>query len=223
MYDDGNETYIISSLYKKKTMKPLIVLFLLLSSLVFSQTKPDALMEYRMGNFEKAVSICRDEIASNPGNLDAHVVVSWSLVKLGDYQSAFNYAQNGMKLSRYDPRIIEILGEISYFQGKNAEALRYFQEYINFTSEGGRVDSVYYLMGEIFIRQGRFRHADIALSTAVHWQPKNADWWGRLGYARESFGDMLSAASAYEKALALNAGMTDVRRGLDRVRKNLQR
>jgi tetratricopeptide (TPR) repeat protein len=204
--------------------KPLIVLpLLVISSLIFSQTKPDALMEYRMGNFERAASICRDEIATNPNNLDAYVVISWSLVKMGDYQNALAYAQNGMKLSRYDPRIIEILGEISYFQGKNAESLQYFQEYINFTSEGGRVDSVYYLMGEIFIRQGRFRHADIAISTAVYWQPRNADWWGRLGYARERFGDMISAASAYEKALALNAGMADVRRGLDRVRKALQR
>jgi tetratricopeptide (TPR) repeat protein len=180
-------------------------------------------MEYRMGNFEEAVSICKSEIVADPKNLDAYVVVSWSLMKMGDYKNAFTYAQNGMKLSRYDPRIIEILGEISYFQGKNAEALQYFQEYINFTSTGGRVDSVYYLMGEIFIRQGRFRHADVALSTAVHWQPKNADWWGRVGYARESFGDMINAADAYEKALALNAGMTNARRGLDRVRKALQR
>ncbi|MDR0643752.1 MAG: tetratricopeptide repeat protein [Treponema sp.] len=202
---------------------PIVLPFLVFSPLIFSQTKPDALMEYRIGNFEKAVSICKNEISVNPNNLDAHVVIAWSLVKMGDYQSAFTYAQNGIKLSRFDPRIIEILGEISYFQGKNAEALRYFQEYINFASEGGRVDSVYYLMGEIFIRQGRFRHADIALSTAVHWQPRNADWWGRLGYARESFGDMASAASAYEKALALNAGMVDVRRGLDRVRKALKR
>ncbi|MDR0411956.1 MAG: tetratricopeptide repeat protein [Treponema sp.] len=205
-------------------MKSLIVLlFLVLSPLVFSQNSSDALMEYRMGNFEKAVSICQNEIAANPNNLDAHVVVSWSLMKMGDYQSAFVYAQDGIKLNRYDIRIIEILGEISYFQGRNAEALQYFQEYINFASEGGRVDSIYYLMGEVFIRQGRFRHADIALSTAVHWQPRNADWWERLGYARESFGDMMNAASAYEKALVLNAGMPNARRGLDRVRKALQR
>jgi tetratricopeptide (TPR) repeat protein len=197
------------------------LLLLLSASLVVAQTKADALVEYRTGNFEKAVSICKNDISANPKNIEAHVVISWSLIKLGQYEDAKAYARKGRNLSRYDPRIIEILGEVSYYQGLNREALQYFQEYINFAPEGGRIDMVYYYMGEIYIRIGKFRHADIALSTAVHWLPGNADWWARLAYARESAGDLTNAVPAYEKALALNSQLVDARRGLDRARKAL--
>jgi tetratricopeptide (TPR) repeat protein len=201
----------------------LFVLFLafLGREAVFAQTRPDALAEYRSGNYERAVSICVDEIAVNPGNLESHVVICWSLIRLGRYRDAMAYAGAGRDLSRYDARIIEILGEINYYEGRNAEALQYFQEYINLAPEGQRIDMVYYFLGEIYIRLGRFRHADIALSTAVHWVPGNAAWWIRLAYAREragDLGDLSNAVTAYEKALSLDSQLADARRGLDRVR-----
>ncbi|MDR2193149.1 MAG: tetratricopeptide repeat protein [Treponema sp.] len=186
-----------------------------------AQTKPDALVEYRTGNYEKAVSICREELAANANNIDTYVVISWSLVRLGRYEEAGTYALAGLNISRYDPRIIEVLGETSYYQGKNQDALRYFQEYINYAPEGGRIDQVYFFMGELYIRLGKFLSADIALSTAVHWQPNNAEWLTRLAYARESAGDYAHAVSAYEKALLINPQLTDARRGFERARKSL--
>jgi len=99
--------------------------------------------------------------------------------------------------------------------------LRYFQEYVNIAPTGARIELGYYYIGEIFIRTAKYRHADIALSTAVHWQPSNAAWWTRLAYARENAGDYIQAVEAYEKAIALNSQLTDARRGLDRVRQTL--
>jgi tetratricopeptide (TPR) repeat protein len=175
-------------------------------------------VEYRNGNYEQAVSICMNEITANPGNLESHVVICWSLIRLGRYRDALVYARAGWNISRYDARIIEILGEINYYEGQNNEALRYFQEYVNLAPEGQRIDMVYYFIGEIYIRLGRFRHADIALSTAVHWVPGNAAWWIRLAYARERAGDLSDAITAYEKALSFDSQLADARRGLDRVR-----
>jgi tetratricopeptide (TPR) repeat protein len=189
---------------------------------VFAQNQggagADALAEYKIGNYESAVTICKSELAQNPGNLDSHVVICWSLISLGRYEEALNYARQGRLLSRYDPRIIEILGEISYYQGRNTDSLEYFQEYVNLAPEGGRIDMVYYFIGEIYIRLGRFRHADIALSTAVHYVPGNARWWTRLAYARENAGELQAAVRAYEQALSLNAQYADARRGLERTR-----
>jgi tetratricopeptide (TPR) repeat protein len=190
---------------------------------VFSQTRPDALVEYRNGNYEQAAAICRNEIAASRNNLEAHVVLCWSLLRLDRYGEAMNYARAGLALSRYDARIVEILGEINYYEGKNDEALQYFQEYINLAPEGARIEMVYYFIGEIYIRLGRFRHADIALSTAVHWAPGNAAWWTRLAYARENAGDLAEAVTAYERALNLNSQLADARRGLDRARQALNR
>jgi len=117
--------------------------------------------------------------------------------------------------------VAEILGEIYFYQGNNNEALQYFQEYVNIAPTGSRIEQGYYFIGEIYIRMAKFRHADIALSTAVHWMPSNAAWWTRLAYARENAGDYIQAVEAYEKAIALNSQLTDARRGLDRVRQTL--
>jgi tetratricopeptide (TPR) repeat protein len=188
---------------------------------VFPQTAPDALNEYRQNNFERSVQICRDEIALNPNNLEAHVVICWSLIKLGRFDEALRFARTARSLSRYDARVAEILGEIYFYQGNNNEALQFFQEYVTIAPLGGRIEQGYYFIGEIYIRTGKFRHADIALSTAVHYAPNRADWWTRLAYARENAGDYVQAVEAYEKALSFNSQLADARRGLERVRQTL--
>jgi tetratricopeptide (TPR) repeat protein len=213
------------SIYRRSTLSLvrlscLVFLFLRISFLQ-AQTRPDALLEYRSGNYERAVTICKGEIDQNSRNLDSYVVICWSLLRLNRLEEAAGYARAGRNLSRYDVRITEILGEISYFEGRNIEALQYFQEYINLAPEGQRIDTVYYFLGEIYIRLGRYRHADIALSTAVHWMPGNASWWTRLAYARENAGDLAEAVAAYERALALDSQLADARRGLERVRRAL--
>lgn len=182
-----------------------------------AQTVPDALKEYRAGNFEEAVRICTAEIAANPQNLESHVVLSWSLVKLGRYDAAAETASSARNLNRYDPRAIEILAEARYYQGRNAESLSLFKEYVMLAPEGGRIDQAYYLMGEIFLRTAKFRHADMALTTAVRYVPGNATWWLRLGYARERAGETRFAVEAYEKALSLDPRSNDAKRALGRL------
>jgi tetratricopeptide (TPR) repeat protein len=202
----------------RKALLTTVIFFFLPVFWAGAQTRPDALLEYRSGNFEKAIAICKDEIKANQGNLESHVVLCWSLLRLGRYDEALNYARTGRNLSRYDARITEILGEIYYNKGQNTEALQYFQEYVNLAPEGQRIEMVYYYLGEIYIRLGWWKHADIALSTAVHWSPGNAEWLTRLAYARENAGDLAQAITAYEKALTLNPQLADARRGLDRTR-----
>jgi Flp pilus assembly protein TadD len=179
----------------------------------------DALKEYRSGSLDLAISICLDEIRSDPNNVESHIVLCWSLIKLGRHTEAETYADKARLLSRYDPRVIEIQGEIYYYQGRNAEALKLFQEYVNLAPDGGRIDMVFYFMGEIYLRLGRFRHADIAFTTAIRYVPGNAQWWNRLGYARENAGESQSAVLAYNQALSLNPQLTDAQRGLERLRR----
>ena len=207
----------------KANFKHFLACFLLfITAAAYAQNGfPDALAEYRAGSYQRAIQICRDEIEINPANLESHVVICWSLLRLNRYDEAMRHARAGRALSRYDARIAEILGEVNYYQGLNNEALQYFQEYVGLAPEGQRIEMVYYYMGEIFIRQGKFRHADIALTTAVHIMPGNASWWARLAYTRENAGDMVNAVEAYERALSLNSQLTDAQRGLDRIRRNM--
>ena len=191
--------------------------FVIFAVSLSGQTKPDALAEYRAGRYSAAEAICRSEIAADRQNMEAYVVLCWSLVKLGNFDEARSFAETALAVNPYDVRLIEIMGEISYYQGRNNAALKYFQEYISLAPEGQRIDIAYYYTGEIYIRQGRFRYADIALSTALHYLPGNARWHSRLAYARENSGELRDAAAAYEKALSLAPQLADAKRGLDRT------
>lgn len=195
----------------------ILIFFIFLTGVsVFSQVKPDALVLYNQGNYTKAVKVCREELESMPKNMDSYSVLTWSLIKLGKYKEALAEAKKALKISRYDARIVEILGEAYYHLGKNTESLKWFEEYVALAPAGTRIDSAYYYMGEIFIRLGEYNHADIAFTTAVHYSPHIARWWSRLGYAREMAKDYTYAVKAYKKALTLNPSLTDAQRGRDR-------
>ena len=200
-----------------RRLVPLALALLLAATLGFAQEKKDALELYRSGDFEAAIDTTRAELQEMPARLDAHAVLGWSLLKLRRYQEALESTQKAFTVSRYDPRIIEIAGESLYYLGRRQESLKYLEEYAAIAPTGGRIDTVYYLMGEIYIQQGRFADADIALSTAVYHSPNIADWWSRLGYAREKAGDATFALEAYNKALALNPNLAEAQRGKARV------
>jgi tetratricopeptide (TPR) repeat protein len=199
-----------------------LIVLISVTTPLFSQIKPDALAEYRNGNYEEAVAICKTELQENASNVDSYIVICWSLIKLTRYPEAREYARIVRAISKYDPRVSEILGEINFYEGHNREAFQYFQEYLNLSLEGTRTETVYYFLGELYIRQGQFRRADIAFSLAVHWQPQNTFWITRLAYAQEKSGDYQIAAATYQRALKLDARFADALHGLERTRQAMK-
>ena len=199
------------------------VLISILSVSVYSQTtKPDALKLYNDGYYKEAILICEEEIALNPNNMDSYSVLCWSLVANKQYNEAETRATEARKINAYDVRLIEVLAEAKYFLGKNNEALNLFQRFISNVSENAnRVGRAYYYMGEIYIRQTKYNHADIAFSTAVRYEPQKDYWWARLGYAKENAKDYIGALKVYEKALSLNPSQYDANRGKERCQKSL--
>ncbi len=194
-----------------------IIFFLPASGAAFSQEPPDALAAYHNGRYQEAVQICFTELEVMPRNMNSYTVLGWSLIALERYQEAAEYGERAHDIAPRDYRIIEILGEAHYFLGNNLEALDYFEEYVVIVPTGDRIETVYYYMGEILIRLGEFHRADIALSTAVYHAPNRSTWWARLGYAREQAQDYQFAYEAYEKALSLNPGLNEARRGRERA------
>jgi tetratricopeptide (TPR) repeat protein len=194
----------------------LLVLLLPLAA-VYGQDKKDALELYRNGDYRQAMQVCLEELEEMPNRMDAYAVLGWSLLKLERYQEALDYGQKALAVSRYDPRLIEINGEALFYLGRRREALALFEEYAAIAPTGGRIEVVYFFMGEIFIQEGQYHRADIALSTALYHSPNVASWWARLGYAREKAQDFQWALEAYNKALALNPNQADAGRGKARV------
>ncbi len=188
-----------------------------------ANVKQDALVLYRNKKYKEAVAVCEQELLQTPNNIESYVVMCWALVANKQYSEAEQRALAGLKISAYDLRLIEILGEARYFLGKNNGAMEQFQKYVaNAPENGSRVGDVYYYMGEIFIRQARYQHADIALSAAVKKQPLYDKWWIRLGYAREMAGNYYESVEAYDEALRLNSSSVEAERGRNRVSLKLQ-
>ena len=208
----------------KKNIFVFFILFFLFEFFGFSQTsKQDALVLYHNGKYRESVQVCEEELKENPNRVDSYVVMCWSLVKNKQYAEAEERALSGLEVSPYDLRLIEILGEAKYFLGKNTGAMEQFQKYVASAPESGaRVGTAYYYMGEIFIRQARYQHADIAFSSAVKKEPMLDSWWIRLGYAREMAGNYYEAVNAYDEALRLNPSSIEASRGRDRVNAKLQ-
>ena len=209
---------------KKSVLSVFVVLFLINVSSLFAQTqKQDALVLYHNGKYRESIQVCEEELKTDPTRIEAYVVMCWSLVKNKQYAEAEQRATDGLVISPYDYRLIEILGEARYYLGKNAGAMEQFQKYVASTQDNGsRVGSAYYFMGEIYIRQGRYQHADISLSSAVKKEPLIDNWWIRLGYAREMAGNYLEALEAYDEALRLNSSSVDASRGRDRVKDKIK-
>jgi tetratricopeptide (TPR) repeat protein len=204
-------------MYGKKSVSSLVIALCLLSSTMYAQTAPDALELYRQGKYQESADACLAEIQRTPRNVESHVVLGWALLSLGRYEEAVSWSLKGRELSKYDPRLIEIQAEAKYWLGSNDESLKLFQEYISYTPNGSRIALTYYYMGEIYLRQGKFRHADIAFSSAIQLDGLNAQWWSRLGYAREMAKEYRYSLEAYNKALALNTTLQDAVRGRERV------
>lgn len=188
-----------------------------------AQSKPDALVSYRNGNYQEAIRICEQEILANPRNIDSYCVLCWSLVRNRQYAEAEVRSTEAIKIAPGDVRIMEVLAEAKYYQGKNNEALEMFRTYIaNAPSNAARIGNAYYYMGEIYIRQGKYQHADISMTTAVYTEPLVDVWWTRCGYAREMAGSLVSALDAYNKAIELKASNADAVRGKERVTARLR-
>ncbi|MDR1031110.1 MAG: tetratricopeptide repeat protein [Treponema sp.] len=192
----------------------------------------DALQNYRAGRdlegrnrmeeaeryYTEAVRICRDEIARNAGNMDSYTVLTWALQRQRKYADVITWGERALRIAS-DMRITETMGEAYFYLNNHAESLRFMQRYVNVLPQGDRASVAYFFIGEIYRLSGKWRHADVAYTTAVRLEPGAALWWYRLGTVRESAGEGSFAVEAYERALALNPNYREASEALLRVRR----
>ena len=198
-------------------LAPVILLTASAGASLRAQVRPDALQMYREGRYSDAIATTLAELEEDPRNMDAYTVLGWSLLAVDRNEEAVAYGLRALQVARFDHRILHVMGEAYFRLGEDLEALRLYQDYLSVSPQGNLVPQVYRNLGEILIRLGEYNRADIALSTAVHHNGANAEWWTRLGFAREQAGELGPAREAYERALELNAGNTEAQQGLARV------
>lgn len=200
----------------------LCLLFILCSLPSFGEEKPDALALFLQKKYTEAEKACLNELEETPKNLNSYVVLGWALLEQKKYLEAARYSELGFKIQRYDHRLIFTAAEAYYHLGENKKALKYLQEYAQIWDTSKKIKNIYYLMGEVYIRLGEYSNADMAFSTALHYDNKVADWWTRLGYAREMGKNYKWALEAYENALKIDPNNTDAKRGINKVKQFLR-
>ena len=198
-----------------------VVLLVFTAAVLSAQSQEtEALKFYNNGKYEQAIDQCKKELEASPENLDTYTVLCWALIKNRQYREAEYWATEGLRIGQYEHRLIEALAETKYFLGNNDAALSLFQQYISLVrTNASRVGDAYYYMGEIYIRKAMFHHADIALTVAVRFSPRNDNWLVRLGYAREMAKSYRESALAYAQALEINPTQQDAIRGQERISK----
>jgi tetratricopeptide (TPR) repeat protein len=167
--------------------------------------------------YNEAIRLCQDEITRSVANRTTYTVMAWTLQRQGKYSEVITWGERGLRLFPDEYRIIEIMGEAFFYLGNYERSLLYMQRYTNALPEGERVSVAFFFIGEIFRLTQRYRHADIAYTTALRFEPGIALWWYRLASVREQIGDRTPAIDAYQRSLRLNPNYREARDGLARL------
>jgi len=204
-----------------ESARAVLLLSLVLAAGPAAAQAVDAQTAYQEGRYDDAIALSLSAVEKDPQSVEGYLVLCWSYLKKQNWESARSYAAKALNGHRYDHRLIEILGRATFNLGRNEESLRYFQDYVSLLPEGTQAGPIYFLMGELYLRLGRYGHADISFTTAVNFMPADAYAWFRLGYARERASDYRNALEAYARSLQLNPGRKDAALGRERVQRLL--
>jgi len=167
--------------------------------------------------YNEAVRLCTDEVSRNAATRATYTVITWTMQRQGRYAEVISWGERGLRIYPDEYRIVETMGE-AYFYLRNYErSLAFMQRYANALPEGDRVSVAYFFIGEIFRLTQRYRHADIAYTTALRFEPSMALWWYRLASVREQINDRTPAIEAYQQALRYNPNYREARDGLTRL------
>jgi len=172
--------------------------------------------------YNEAVRQCIEEINANTASRATYTVLTWTLQRQKRYPEVISWGERGLKLFPDEYRIVETMGEAFFYLDDYTRSLSYMQRYTNALPQGDRVSVAYFFAGEIYRLTQKYRHADIAYTTALRFEPNLALWWYRLGSVREEIGDRNQAIDAYQQALRINPNHNEARNRLARLQNNEQ-
>ncbi|AHH06597.1 Tetratricopeptide repeat family protein [Borrelia crocidurae DOU] len=208
---------------KHFNLKLRIILFLPLLCLTIkiqAQVKEDSLLLYRQGKFQEAIINTQNEIKNNSNNLDARVILIWSLIATGEYKKAELESIKGLEIKKHDSRIIQALGEAYFFQGQYKNALKNFQKYIGLDANGARIAKVYILTADSFYKLERYNEADFAYENALRFFPNNQNILLKLAKSRINAKNKILAKETLTKLLTLNPNHLEAKNLLQKIEKN---
>lgn len=192
-------------------------LFLFVGALsLFGQNGSVGYSLFQAGDYDRAIRAARAELLNRPNDIDARIVLSWSMLATGRYQDALEIALATQSLVPNDARFVGVIGEAYYQTGNHLDALPFLERYTLLLPNGIAIGRINSLMGEVFIQFGEYHHATAAFAAATHFDPSVTRWWQRLGFAYEQIAEDTLAREAYQRAFELNP-TAEIQRAIERV------
>jgi predicted aspartyl protease/Tfp pilus assembly protein PilF len=173
----------------------------------------DARKEMRAGRYQEALSIYRELLEADPGNIKARLGASFMHFKLAEYVGSFEQAVEVLKTEPNNARAHALTGISLLRSGFVAGAVLEFQQAINLD---GKEALAYGGAAEIDYYEGRPKEARVKSYYAHHLDPEEPDYLVTYARASSRVEDFKEAADAYQLYLDV-APITDIERR-DRVR-----
>ena len=81
--------------------------------------------------YSQAMRICTEEIAQNNANRDTYTALVWTCLRQQKYNDAITWGERGMRFYNDEYRILEAMGEASFYLDDYENSLKYMQRYVN--------------------------------------------------------------------------------------------
>jgi tetratricopeptide (TPR) repeat protein len=130
------------------------------------------------------------------------------LMDTGRPDLAEDYLRFVMDWQPGSARLYQDLGDISYFQGKNPEAIEAYQQAIDLDAY---LPQTHNNLGVVLLSQDQADLAADQFQMALNLDPANAETYHNLGNAYYQLEQWESAAEAYQRALAIDPDWLDVK------------
>jgi tetratricopeptide (TPR) repeat protein len=153
---------------------------------------------YGATKYEQAVKVCRQLLASRPGNADAYNILGVSLHALGRGDEAVEALKRATELAPEAPSIKSNLGEILRQQGRIEEAAAVLEESVKLDPENAQA------LNNLGITYFERRQPVVAIDyykRAIAARPDMAEAHNNLGNALRLVKDIDGAIEAYQEAL----------------------
>lgn len=179
-----------------------------------SRLMASALMHYRGGQLDQALSETKQALNMDADNADLYAALAEIQIKLSQLDAAKDAYQKaaGLNASKYNLRYAQVL-EMS---GKRAEAISVLDGLYRSNPKQAQVA---FMLGTLHEEQGHTTEALTYLKQAAQLHPASPDIQYNLGLAMELSGNKEEAELHYQKALSLNPSLHDAAMGLERVRR----
>lgn len=177
-----------------------IVLFMLTISnttLAFENQVKKANKEFVAGNFDRAEALYREAISKNPQNVDAHLGLSYLMLKQRNLQEAYNEANKVLDLDPRNARAYAINGKALLRSGYIQRAMEELRIALQLNV---RESLALATVAELDLYENRTKNAYENLKAATQIEPQEPDYW--LLYARsasrlEQFKEAASALRSF--------------------------